>query len=154
MPGASLTKLEERRWHLVRFIERNRPQGSANNSVTVVFDGNSDAYGRMNSPVVRVIFSSGESADDTIKKIVAQEKNKKNVIVVTDDRDVQYAIRALGAKASSVKAFLSQGNGPGQTKPGKMSSDLTEKVISKSDESKITSEMKEIWLKPGKKRGG
>ena len=115
--------------------------------------GKLESFGGMVSPSVRIIFSQGESADDKIKKIVAQAKNKKSMIVVTDDRDIQYAVRALGAKTSGVKAFLLQGNGPGQSRPGKDSSAVSEKVISKRDESKITSEMKEIWLKPGKKRG-
>jgi predicted RNA-binding protein with PIN domain len=153
MPEPSPAGLEDRRWRLIRFIEQYRPQGSARNSVTVVFDGALESYGGMASTAAQIIFSQGESADDKIKKLVAQAKNKKSIVVVTDDRDVQYAIRALGAKASGVKAFLLQGNGPGQPKPGKVSSALSEKVISKRDESKITSEMREIWLKPGKKRG-
>lgn len=153
MPEPSPAGLEDRRRHLIRFIEQYRPQGSARNSVTIVFDGVLESYGRMTSPVAQIIFSQGESADDKIRNIVAQAKNKKSIVVVTDDRDVQYAIRALGATACGVKAFLRQGNGPGQSKPGKMSSSLSEKMISKRDESKITSEMKEIWLKPGKKRG-
>ena len=153
MPEPSPAGLEDRRWNLIRFIEQYRPQGSARNSVTIVFDGNSESFGGMAAPAAQIIFSQGESADDKIKKIVAQAKNKKNMIVVTDDRDVQYAIRALGATACGVKEFLGQGKGAGTPGPGAMSSDLSEKTISKGDESKITSEMKEIWLKPGRKRG-
>ncbi len=40
MPAAlDLTKLEDQRRHLIRFVEQHRPQGSANNRVTIIFDG-------------------------------------------------------------------------------------------------------------------
>ena len=87
------------------FIERCRPQGSLNNKVTVVFDGNEDIFGGMESATVKILFSRGEEADDKIKRIVAQAKNPKDIIVVTDDRDIQYAVRALRAKVSSVQSF-------------------------------------------------
>jgi predicted RNA-binding protein with PIN domain len=155
MPGPYLAKLEDRRWHLIRFIERSRPQGSAKNSVTIVFDsiGNLESFGGMASATVQVVFSQGESADDRIKKIVAQASNKKNITVVTDDRAVQYAIRALGAKASGVKAFLSQGKNSGPQNPGTDGAPSSEKYISKRDEAEITSEMQKIWLKPGHGNG-
>ena len=114
------------------------------NSVTIVFDGRPEFYGRVPSSVARVVFSEYESADDKIKKIVTEARNRKNITVVTDDRDIQYAVRALGAKASSVKAFLSRGKA--STK--KKGSGEPAKYISKVDETKITSEMQKIWLKP------
>ena len=154
MPGSNLAKLEDQRWHLVRFIERCRPQGSLRNSVTIVFDGTLDAFGTMASSTAEIIFSQGESADDRIKKIVTQAKNRKNIVVVTDDRAVQYAIRALGAKACSVKDFLSQGENAGQKELTAGKTAQPEKYISKSDELKITSEMQKIWLKPREKNGG
>jgi predicted RNA-binding protein with PIN domain len=151
MLGSNLAKLEDQRRYLVRFIEQHQPQGSLKNSVTIVFDGNLESYGRMASSAAQIIFSQGDSADDRIKKIVAQAKNRKNIVVVTDDRAVQYAIRALGAKACCVKDFLSQGKNTGRKKPAVGKTVQPEKHISKCDESKITSEMQKIWLKPGKK---
>ncbi len=122
--------------------------------MTIVFDGNTEVFGGMTSPAVKIIFSQGESADDKIKKIVARVQNTKNIIVVSDDRDIQYAVRALGAKVSSVRAFLNQAKGPGKI-PGKTkrvpenkNSSGSKENISKSDEHKITSEMGEIWLRP------
>ncbi len=145
MPKAlNLPELEEQRRYLIRFIEQYAPQGSSNNRVTIVFDGSLDIFGGMTSPLARIIFSHGESADDKIKKIVAQMQNTKNVVVVSDDRDIQYAVRALGAKVSSVQAFLDKIKVSG--KDGRLS--RKEKRISKSDEAKITSEFGKIWLKP------
>ena len=153
MPGSNLAKLEDQRWHLIRFIEQYQPQGSVKNLVTIIFDGKLESFGRMASSAAQIIFSQGESADDRIKKIVAQAKNKKNIIVVSDDRDVQYATRALGAKAISVMAFLRQGKSQKQNRTLKDQAVPLEKHISECDESRITSEMTKIWLKPGKKDG-
>jgi len=159
MPALKLDKLEDQRRHLVYFIEQRSPQGSSKNSVTIVFDGDRDIFGGMKSATATIIFSQGESADDKIRRIVAEAKNTKNIVVVTDDRDIQYAVGALGAKAISVSEFLSKGKSAGKSKPiaekntiqSKKVSFESEKYISKTDELKITSELGKIWLKPGGK---
>jgi len=124
--------------------------------VTIVFDGDLEVFGGMSSSGAKVIFSQGESADDKIKKIVTQAQNTKSIVVVSDDRDIQYAVRALGATASGVREFLGQAKlpkrekGAGQIKKDSRKSGSPEaaKYIPKSDESKITSEFEKIWLKP------
>ena len=162
MPSALRQKtLEEQRRTLIDFIERHRPQGSLNNSVTVVFDGNEDIFGGMASKTVKVLFSLGESADDKIKKIVARSKNPKDIIVVTDDRDIQYAVRALRARVSATQSFLNKAKGRQQrsVEAGKnprrrktADSGETAKYISKTEEGKINSEFGKIWLGSKKKR--
>jgi predicted RNA-binding protein with PIN domain len=142
MSVLKLVKLEDQRLHLIRFIEQFTPQGSPKNQVTIVFDGHPDIFGGMSSLSAKVIFSHGESADDKIKTIVSESKNVRNIVVVSDDRDIQYAVRALGAKVSSVKGFLSKGKSVYKDLPE------PEKDISKIDEAKITSELERIWLKP------
>jgi predicted RNA-binding protein with PIN domain len=166
MPSVlDLAKLEDRRRALIRFIEQYTPQGSSNNRVTVVFDGNLEVFGGMKSSAAKIVFSQGESADDTIKKIVAQAQNTKNIIVVSDDRAIQYAVRALGAKTSGAKAFIVKAKIPrkqqnpvceGSRRARKSSTNgspaESQKYISKTEESKITSEFGEIWLNSDKKR--
>ena len=155
MPSVlDLAKLEDRRRQLICFIEQYAPQGSSNNCVTVVFDGDLEVFGGMKSSVAKIVFSQGESADDKIKKIVAQAHNSKNIVVVSDDRDIQYAVRALGAKTSGVRVFLDQVKVSGSSKKSsvKRSPAESQKYIPKSEESKITSEFGEIWLGSGKKR--
>ena len=166
MPSAlNLSTLEERRRQLIRFIEQHKPQGSPNNRVTVVFDGSPHIFGGMASPAAKVVFSQGESADDTIKRIVAQAQNAKNMIVVSDDRDVQYAVRALGAKVSGARMFLDQAKSSGKQDraarksfgkakrgPAKKGPMEAQKYIPESEKSKITSEFGKIWLSPGRKR--
>ena len=157
------TKLEDQRWCLVRFIEQYRPQGSINNPVTVVFDGSVDVFGGMKSSVAKILFSQGESADDMIKEIVGQAKNTKDIVVVSDDRDIQYAVRALGARISGTRAFIDKAKvskkmdthkvaRPAKKGSVKDSSSEQEKYILKSDEFKITSEFSRIWLDPKRKR--
>ena len=99
---------------------------------------------------VQVIFSRGESADDLIKKIVEQYPFKKNLVVVSNDKDIKLYVRALGAGVLSVKEFLgsdlkkSKGSSKGQSQPA------TGKHISLTDQARITKEMEGIWIKSKK----
>jgi len=160
MPSALQREtLEERRRALISFIERQKPQGSLNNRVTVVFDGNPDMFGGIASATVKVVFSQGESADDKIKGIVAGSRNPKDIIVVTDDRDIQYAVRALRARVSTSQEFvnkaksLKQNRGASGRSPARHKTSWeTQKYISKTEEDKINSEFGDIWLRSRKKR--
>ena len=143
-------KLEDARGDLIRFIEIHRPQGSFNNPVTIVFDGQIGMDGEPNASSVKVIFSSGESADEYIKRAVSRSPHKKSTVVVTDDRDIQLSVRAQGAQVKSVDEFL------GRRKEAAKNSEVTEdsKYISKTLEHKITTEFEQIWLNKSKKIRG
>ncbi|MDP2653028.1 MAG: NYN domain-containing protein [Candidatus Omnitrophota bacterium] len=143
VPALVSAKLEDAREGLVRLVETHRPQGSVNNRVTVVFDGQPGIVGNVRGGEVAVVFSSGESADDRIKRIVDESGNKRSCVVVTDDRDVQYYVRSLGARVVGVAEFLSRMKPAGAAPQGGQ-------PISKTEESRITSEMKDIWLKKRK----
>lgn len=146
-------KLEDARNDLIRFIEIHRPQGSFNNTVTIVFDGQAGMAGPPNSSRVKIIFSIGESADDCIKRTVSLSKQKKNIVVVTDDRDIKLSVRAQGARVKSVDEFLGRNPSAPDKKGAAKNSEATEdsKYISKTLEYKITSEFEQIWLtKPSK----
>lgn len=112
--------------------------------MTVVFDGRSDVWGggAVPSPV-QIIFSREESADEKIIRMVEEAEHKKNIVVVTDDRALQYAVRALGAKVSGVQTFLGQGAPVPVRRPE------SNKNISKTLEHKITSEFARIWVPRG-----
>ena len=60
--------------------------------------------------MIRVIFSDGCSADDHIKRMVEEDADHKNCVVVSDDKDIFLYARSLGAKIMSVAAF--HGAGP------------------------------------------
>ena len=126
----------------MKWIDNVRPQGSVNNQVTVVFDGHPDHFGGSSNGEIRVIFSSGCSADDQIKCMVEEDAEKKNCVVVTDDKDIYLYARSLGARVMSVKEFTFVGAG---SKPARAVSDG--KYISLSRQEKINKELSGIWLK-------
>ncbi len=153
MRALPLGKLEDERQYLVYLIELNQPQGSLKNQVTIVFDGRSGFWSGPSSSSVRIIFSDTESADNKIKKIIAESFTPKNFVVITDDRDIRYAVRAMGAALMSVKDFLKKIE-PSAKKAVRGSSQGSgaNKNISKTLEFKITSELEQIWLKKKEKK--
>ena len=139
--------LEDGRQALIAFIERNHPQGSLRNSVTIVFDGKPGMYGLPYAQEVSVVFTEYESADDLIKYRVETSKNKKEIIVVTDDKQLMLYVRSLGSGVMSVGEFYkrtisakqpAQKGGKPQEKP---------KVITSSFEHAVNQEFEAIWLK-------
>lgn len=152
MPLSVEKKLEDQRQQLIQWIESRVPQGSLRNTVTIVFDGRSDVWaangdqGRGSSVAssIRVVFSQGETADEKIIRTVEEAAHKKSVVVVTDDRSLQYSVRALGAKVSGVQTFLGQGASATVRRPE------SGKDISKTLEHKITSEFTRIWVEKQK----
>jgi predicted RNA-binding protein with PIN domain len=139
-------KLEDGRGGLVELISRHRPQGSLNNNVTIVFDGQAQMGGGFyQQSGIRIIFSSSRSADDKIKELIDQAKLPKTCVVVTNDREIQYYVRAAGAQVMTVENFT------GRLKPDylrvKKVVAAEDKQISKFTELKINEEMQDIWLK-------
>ncbi|MFO8053463.1 MAG: NYN domain-containing protein, partial [Candidatus Omnitrophota bacterium] len=78
---------------LIFFIYKNKLTGSFNNDVWIVFDGGRPPY-PINNFRYKIIFSGQESADDRIIKKTEQVKNKKQIVVVTDDRQLAYRARS------------------------------------------------------------
>ncbi len=153
MPSSDGQRLEDGRHQLARFIELRRPQGSSRNPVTIVFDGKAGHWSGPDASGVKVVFTEGETADTRIVRMVSQAPNKKSVVVVTDDREVQYAARALGAQVSGVREFLgrvlkSSAKMRGGEKESGSSQErgAQEKYISQTLAHTITSEFEKIWL--------
>jgi predicted RNA-binding protein with PIN domain len=138
-------KLRTGREDLVRFIERYRPHGSIRNEVTVVFDGKPEISSPpMNSPV-RVVFSTNRSADDKIKFMVEHSRNSKLIVVVSDDKEIVFYCRSLGARVLSVKAFLDNSL---LSKRKTVEEDEEEKSeLDSSAAAAITEYLKKIWIK-------
>lgn len=143
----SARTLEQRRNKLFDFIINNRPHGSLNNTITVVFDNKtnnpSDGYGYNTSHIgeVEVIFSDGISlADDIIAGIVDCSKNPYEIIVITNDKGIRRRIAPSGAKYESVKDFLNKGF-------KKKNINKSNKKISIDEKEEIDEELKNLWLK-------
>ncbi len=136
----------------MRFIETHRPQGSARNDVTVVFDGSEDVCGGALHGQTRVLFSKGESADDLIKRLVTEALRPADMVVVTDDRALAQYVGALGAQVWSVDLFVVQAQK--KDAPGRVASSagVDTKTISYTLATRINRELSDRWL--GKKKDG
>ncbi|MCF7870944.1 MAG: NYN domain-containing protein [Candidatus Omnitrophica bacterium] len=122
---------------LILFIYKNKLTGSDNNEVWLIFDGGRPPY-QINNFQYKIKFSGSESADDLIIKKVERVNNKKQIVVVTDDRQLAYRARSLGAKNISVDSFISK------TKIKEKKEKV--KDIKYSLQREITEELKKIWL--------
>jgi predicted RNA-binding protein with PIN domain len=130
---------------LIQCIRNNHLCGSMKNKVTIVFDG----YPTMSNPMqpnsdCEVLFSQDESADDRIRRLVETCANPKIVVVVTDDRSVQFHAKSAGAKVEGVEVFMTA---KALSHAARMRK-LDEKIdISSVDAQKIDREFRQIWLK-------
>jgi predicted RNA-binding protein with PIN domain len=139
-------KLRRGREELIRYIEVYRPQGSIKNKVTIVFDGSPDVIPirQKKSLVAEVIFTRGKTADEMILKMIEQSSNPKRMIVVTDDKELQFGARALNADAIAVKDFIERRKRRGD----KVRPKAFEKPSLGSEVSQeIIEELKKVWLK-------
>ncbi|MEW5894219.1 MAG: NYN domain-containing protein [Candidatus Omnitrophota bacterium] len=143
--GLADCKLEEGRKNLVDMIRRERLCGSSRNKVTVIFDGRNDVWGSLRQDAVKTVFTNGGSADDLIRRIVEDEPNAKNLVIVTDDKELASYIGKLNARVMGVNDFLypSLRRNESARKKGQESS----KMISYQSQKKITEELEKIWLK-------
>ncbi|MFA5005047.1 MAG: NYN domain-containing protein [Candidatus Omnitrophota bacterium] len=130
---------------LLNFIQKRRLTGSPKNKIILVFDGyppDGESFPQDNQALF--VFSRVISADQKIEKLVAESAARKNIIVVTDDRQVQFMARSLHANTCAVAQFS------GQKKTGRLiqkERDALETKVSFSDAQKINAELKEKWLK-------
>jgi predicted RNA-binding protein with PIN domain len=142
-------KLRSGREGLVKFIEVYQPHGSRRNQVTLVFDGKADICSPQMESRIHVIFSHGESADDKIKRMVECSKNPKCIVVVSDDKEIIFYCRSLGANISSVKEFI--GNSK-IAKINKQNDYREEKVeLDSGIAARITEDLRKLWVKDGEK---
>ena len=136
---------------LITWLTSVRPQGSANNRVTVVFDGRSDVFGDPSRGEIQVIFTQDTSADDRIRDMVEQHPRVKDVIVVSNDKDITIYSRALGAKIVSIEEFTKSLKGkrskPVSSKPSTVKPAQPGKYISHAQEDAINKEFRKLWTK-------
>ncbi len=108
MPSLLKVSLEKARQGLVNYLQTYQPQGSLRNEITIVFDGSPDVITPFPTKEhhIHIIFTTKSSADEKIIKIVENSKNPRNIIVITNDREIKETVRALNAQTLSPKAFL------------------------------------------------
>ena len=137
-------KIQDPKAALLEFIKINRLTGSLKNKITLVFDGYPDASGKSrDSADIEIIFSRQESADERIKRIVEASGRRKNIIVVSDDREIIFCVKAAGASCLGVEEFTRP-----RLRPAHLQKTDTRKTeLSYSQIQKINQELIKIWLK-------
>lgn len=145
LPDLEGRPLKNGRAGLIRYFEIYRPQGSIKNKVTIVFDGKSEvnlpAQQKLEKTNVEIIFSQDETADEKIKRMVSRLPNPKQVVVVTDDKELGQGVRLCGVKVVPVKEIARKKIHPPDEKTFK-----TKTTLSEEESEKLTRELGEIWL--------
>ena len=127
---------------LVELITSKNLCGSLKNKVTIVFDGYlSDSRLQASDSRINVIFSEDSSADDQIKRIIERSQDKKNTVVVSDDKEIVVFVKCCGVKTMSVEEFI--GRSPNDKRREK--EDIKPELYF-SQVAKINEELKKIWL--------
>jgi predicted RNA-binding protein with PIN domain len=139
-------KADDARIDLLIYIRNNNLCGSQNNRVTVVFDGYSDILGYSNHySGINIIFSGAISADEKIKTMVECEANSKSIVVVTDDFEIRFCVKAAGATAMRIEEFILPVEK--SRKAAQANEAVQQKKLNISQMHKINEEFKKIWLK-------
>jgi len=125
---------------LIDYIRNNKLSGSYNNQVVIVFDGAPNLEAIQRRGKFELLFSNQGSADDLIVNRIRKIKNKKQVVMVSNDRQLRDLVRSLGAGVCWVKDFIF-------SKKRIVEKEENEKDISPELKDEITQEMRKIWLK-------
>ncbi|MDD5108652.1 MAG: NYN domain-containing protein [Candidatus Omnitrophica bacterium] len=132
-------------YSLADFIRFNKLSGSKNNEVILVFDGYPPAGREIPEEAnLTCVFSQKKEADELIKKIVENSSQPRNIIVVTDDKEVQIMSKFLHARVSSVEEFIC-GKENKKIICAKIS-DAGDLKLTYSAMQKINAELKKKWL--------
>lgn len=73
---------------------------------TIVFDGYCREAHFYSGKRIKIIFSNEETADVKIRKLLEKKKNRREVFVVSDDREIREFSKILGANPLKVFEFL------------------------------------------------
>lgn len=145
--------LHEARAALIQVIRQRHLAGSSRNQVMVVFDGKNDVWGEPHVGPEKIIFTSGETADDYIKRFVEEAVQPHELVVVTNDGELGCYVRKVGARLMGVDDFLTKGRADKKDGPvsGKMKKVQVEKNITNMMERNINAEFEDIWINRKKK---
>lgn len=132
-------------YSLANFVKFNKLSGSKNNQVVLVFDG----YPRSGQEIpdeigLTCVFSLDKEADEVIKGLVENSRQPRNIMVVSDDKEVRIVSSFLHAQVLSVEEFI----GAKVNKPAAnlKNQDSADPKLSYSAMQKINAELKKKWL--------
>ncbi|MDP3731872.1 MAG: NYN domain-containing protein [Candidatus Omnitrophota bacterium] len=139
-------KIKDPQRALLEFI-KNRIWGkNPKSKITVVFDGYPKVSAQnLEEAGIDVVFSREETADARIKMMVETSKNPKDIVVVSDDREIIFFIKSVGASAIGVEEFIIPEENPQRKKEDPIKPELNYSQISK-----INEELKALWVDRGR----
>ncbi len=138
-------KIKEQKLALLNFIKTKGLGGSAKNKITVVFDGYpspKDNQDLSNTPHIGIIFSRNITADEKIKMIVEESANRKNIVVVSDDKEIRFIAKLLGARHMGIEDFIA----PKSKSQRHVQKEALKPELSYSQMHKINQELRKLWL--------
>ncbi|RMG51781.1 MAG: hypothetical protein D6723_09985 [Acidobacteria bacterium] len=107
-PGIGVMTPDARRRLLHRLAAFRNLSGHRRRRITVVFDGAPEPQFPHGSSFqgVRILYAQPHSsADDVIRNIVAQQRDRRALTVVTSDRELYGYVRACGIRALTCEQF-------------------------------------------------
>ncbi len=128
---------------LIDFILIHKLTGSVKNKATVVFDGYPRTAQLRDTPgdYLEIIFSRRETADCVIKRLLENSASAKNIIVVSDDKEIKIFTRLIGARSWGVEDFICRKDRLSRTQNIPLKPELTYTQMHK-----INQELRKIWL--------
>jgi len=136
-------KIKELKIALLSFIRAKRLCGSPKNKIIIVFDGYCDVAGLNEfDPGMDIVFSCDESADERIRKILAGAENPKELVVISDDREIVSFARDYGAVHMGIEQFINSK----RNKHRVCGVDLVNPELTYTQIYEINKEMRKKWL--------
>jgi len=138
--------LETQRERLVKLILENNPCGK--NKVVIVFDGPKDmsnvfSDSEFSASDIGIYFSrDGKSADDCIVKLVDENNNPSNIVVVTNDKGIKNRLAGTGCSLWSAMEFLEKLFVKAEVNPV-----VEQKNFNKQEVEEVNEELSALWLK-------
>ena len=106
--------------------------------ITVVFDSKEEIFPYPFLPSkIRVFYSNGETADNLIEKMVEDEKNSEETLVVTSDNELERTVKEKGAEVIGSLTFFER------ISPGKKN--LGHQELSNPQKNLIKEELKRAY---------
>ncbi len=131
---------------LADFIISHKLTGSKNNSIVLVFDGFAPRQEEIPwGAGLHCVFSRTLEADELIKRIIEASAAPRNIVVVSDDKEVRLTSRFLHAQICSVESFICAKKNTALDAREKYLADSPRLTYSKMQ--KINAELKKKWLK-------
>lgn len=109
--------------------------------MTIVFDGYPDSqFPGGGFKGMNIIFSRRQSADERIKAIVERSAGARGIVVVSNDKEIKFFAKSLGARVLAVEEFI------GRKEKKRTAPQPLKPELSYSQMHSIERELRKLWL--------